>query len=106
MQGRMPRAACGNRAAGRHGRTAATQPARRTAKGKVEDLRKQLSDTVDKLEFDPTVHIEIRFKELKYEEVIWPLQQDPLVDRLRTPQTRASIRIVIGTLDELRIKTQ
>jgi len=50
------------------------------------------------------VHIEIRFKELKYDEVIWPLQQDPLVDRLRTPQTRASIRIVLGTIDELRSK--
>jgi hypothetical protein len=74
------------------------------AKAKLEELRRRLTVTAQELEFDPAVQVEIRFKELKYEEVVWPLQQDPLVDRLRTPQTRASIRIVIGTIGELASK--
>lgn len=41
--------------------------------------------------------IEIRFKDLNYE-LIWRLQLDELIDRELTPQTKASIRIVLGTL--------
>ncbi len=81
---------------------AAREPTRQVAtKARLEEFRKQLNDTTQELQFDPAVQVEIRFSELKFEEVVWPLQQDPLVDRLRTPQTRASIRIVIGTIGEL-----
>lgn len=44
--------------------------------------------------------IELRFTSLVYE-LIWLLQQDPLVDRALTPQTHASIRIVVGTVENL-----
>ncbi|PIR20585.1 MAG: hypothetical protein COV45_05140 [Deltaproteobacteria bacterium CG11_big_fil_rev_8_21_14_0_20_47_16] len=46
------------------------------------------------------VCIELRFTSLAYE-LIWLLQKDPLVDRALTPQTHASIRIVIGTVINL-----
>ncbi len=49
------------------------------------------------LEVDENVRVEIQFDELKYD-LVWKLQQDDLVDRTLTPQTRASIRIVLGTL--------
>ena len=75
------------------GRQAATR-------AKLEELRKRQTVAMQELQCDPAVQVEIRFAELKYEEVVWPLQHDPLVDRLRTPQTRASIRIVIGTIGE------
>ena len=83
-------------------REASRQAERKAIMAKLEELRKRLSKAAQGLEFDPAVQIEIRFKELKYQEVVWPLQQDPLVDRLRTPQTRASIRIVLGTIGEPR----
>ena len=37
------------------------------------------------------------FQSLDYE-LIWKLQIDELVDVCRTPQTKASIKIVLGTL--------
>jgi hypothetical protein len=46
------------------------------------------------------VQVEIRFDSLNYE-LIHVLQTDELVDRQLTPQTRASIRIVLGTLSGL-----
>ena len=50
--------------------------------------------------FGDDVQVELRFESLKYEQ-IFALQSHALVDRERTPQTRASIRIVLGTLKEL-----
>jgi hypothetical protein len=49
------------------------------------------------------VNFEIRFGRLHYP-LIWQLQQDPRVDRELTPQTRASIRIVVATLDSAWIQ--
>jgi hypothetical protein len=43
------------------------------------------------------VRVELRFDHLDYA-LIARLQADELVDRELTPQTRASIRIVLGTL--------
>jgi hypothetical protein len=34
-------------------------------------------------------------------ELIFKMQKDPLVSQVHTPQTQASIRIVLGTLIEL-----
>ncbi|MEI7706009.1 MAG: hypothetical protein WCK73_15605 [Deltaproteobacteria bacterium] len=48
----------------------------------------------------PHVLIELRFETLEYA-LIAELRQDSLVDRGRTPQTTASIRIVLGTAREL-----
>ena len=44
--------------------------------------------------FDDQSQVELRFSELDYK-LIWQLQTDELVDRQLTPQTRASIRIVL-----------
>ena len=49
------------------------------------------------LEFDGNSQVALVFHELDYE-LIWKLQADELVDRQLTPQTKASIRIVLGTL--------
>ena len=44
--------------------------------------------------------IELRFARQNLEQ-IFEMQKDPLVSQKDTPQTKASIRIVLGTLDEL-----
>lgn len=49
------------------------------------------------LRFLPEVQIEIRFHTLRYS-LVWALQANPLVDRELTPQTQASIQIVLGNL--------
>jgi len=48
-------------------------------------------------QYNEKTQIEIRFKDLNYE-LIWKLQADDLIDRNLTPQTKASIQIVLGTL--------
>lgn len=60
-------------------------------------LKKQLDQLSPKFKYDGTCQIEIRGSDLKYD-LIWKLQTDDLVDRRLTPQTKASIRIVLGTL--------
>ena len=50
------------------------------------------------LEFDGNAQVAIVFHELDYD-LIWKLQADELVDRQLTPQTKAFIRIVLGTVD-------
>lgn len=57
----------------------------------------QYRELASELHYDSGVRVEIRFDNLDYE-LIWQLQADDLVDRELTPQTRASIRIVLGTL--------
>lgn len=60
-------------------------------------LKDKLKELAEDLEFDGSVRVELRFHVLDYD-LIWKLQSDDLVDRELTPQTRASIRIVLGTL--------
>lgn len=68
--------------------------------GAIHRLSTDLTDRLKTLHFAPDAQIEIRFHELSYE-LIWALQAHHLVDRTLTPQTKASIRIVLGTLDTL-----
>lgn len=56
-----------------------------------------LEELSQSLRFDGQVQIEMRFSRLSYE-FLWQLQRDDLVDVDRTPQTKASIQIVLGTL--------
>lgn len=63
----------------------------------TERLKKQLDQLAAQLKYDEKCQIEIRFNDLKYDWV-WKLQADDLIDRNLTPQTKASIRIVLGTL--------
>jgi len=60
-------------------------------------LKEQYQQLAEQLSFDGSHQVEIRFSTLSYE-LVWLLQTDELVDRNLTPQTRASIRIVLGTL--------
>ena len=53
-----------------------------------------------KLEVRNDTFVEIRFTDRNLES-IFEMQKDPLVSQRHTPQTQASIRIVLGTLEEL-----
>jgi hypothetical protein len=60
-------------------------------------LKEQYQHLAEALSFNGNHQVEIRFSSLSYE-LVWQLQSDELVDRDLTPQTQASIRIVLGTL--------
>lgn len=62
--------------------------------------KKRLTELSDGLRFKSEALFEIRFGNLHHEE-IWRMQTDPRVDPTRTPQTKASIKIVIGSLAEI-----
>ena len=62
-----------------------------------ERLKEQLDRLAPQLKYDEKCQVEIRFNDLTYD-LIWKLQKDDLVDRDLTPQTKASICIVLGTL--------
>ncbi len=62
-----------------------------------EQLSRRLAQLLGQLTYAGHGQVEIRFTDLDYD-LIARLQSDELVDRLLTPQTRASIRIVLGTL--------
>ena len=63
----------------------------------VQAIKQQLNTLLPQFDFDEKCQVEIRFNELRFD-LIWRLQTDDLVDRDLTPQTKASIRIVLGTL--------
>lgn len=68
----------------------AGEKAKKEWDGRYEELAAELK-------YNGGVRVELRFNHLDYE-LIARLQADELVDRELTPQTRASIRIVLGTL--------
>ena len=68
-----------------------------TKDAEMERLEKQLDQLISKLKYDEKCRVEIRFNDLNYD-LVWKLQVDDLVDRSLTLQTKASIRIVLGTL--------
>ena len=68
-----------------------------TPASEKRELKKELDQLAAQLKYDETCQVEIRFKKLDYD-LIWKLQTDDLVDRTLTPRTKASIRIVLGTL--------
>jgi hypothetical protein len=59
-----------------------------------------LAPILEKIEFNEETFIEIRFSRPK-PDLIFKMQKDPLVSQLHTPQSQASIRIVLGTVGEL-----
>jgi hypothetical protein len=63
----------------------------------TERVREQLDRLAFQLKYDENCQVEIRFNDLKFD-LVWKLQVDDLVDRDLTPQTKASICIVLGTL--------
>ncbi|MBM4270867.1 MAG: hypothetical protein FJ139_01715 [Deltaproteobacteria bacterium] len=66
----------------------------------IEKALKNLTTFLEKLEIKEDSLVEIRFDRLLYD-LIFELQKDPLVSRKYTPQSRASINIVLGTIGEL-----
>lgn len=73
---------------------------RGTTGPEIEQLRKELERISWQFNYDKTCQVELRFQELKFN-LIWDLQLDELVDRQLTPQTKAFVRIVLGTLASL-----
>jgi hypothetical protein len=69
----------------------------------ISSLKGELGSRAKALRYKGDVRIEIRFNRLDYK-LIWELQRNSLVDRGKTPQSKASIRVVIGTLGELLSK--
>lgn len=63
----------------------------------VQPVGKALAARGRDLRFRPEVQIEIRFHTLRYA-LVQAFQANRLVDRQLTPQTRASIQIVLGNL--------
>jgi hypothetical protein len=66
-----------------------------------EKFKFQLDDTVKNMEVNGDTFVEIRFKGT-YLDLIFELQKDELISQEHTPQTKASIRIVLGTLKDLQ----
>ena len=74
--------------------------ASQSTKDKIEKLSNDLNKFKDSIVVKKETYIEIRFSRQNHEQ-IFEMQKDPLVSQKDTPQGRASIRIVLGTLDEL-----
>jgi hypothetical protein len=70
-----------------------------TAGPETERVKTQLNQLALQLKYDGECQVEIRFNRLNYD-LIWKLQVEDLVNRNLTPQTKASIRIVLGTLTQ------
>jgi hypothetical protein len=62
-----------------------------------ERWKKQAHELSLNLKYAGNIQFEMRFNSLNYD-LIWKLQSDELVDRCLTPQTKASINIVLGTI--------
>ena len=65
-----------------------------------DELEQQLTALSKEIRFITDITFEVRFERLVYES-IWRLQRDPLIDRERTPQSKASIRVVFKHFKEL-----
>lgn len=65
----------------------------------VDTYKEELTSVLERLRIRTDINIEIRFNDLKYE-LVWKLQNDDLVNRELTPQSRASIRIILGTIGD------
>ena len=72
-------------------------PPKDAAEKTKKEWDERYEEHVAELKYNGGVCVELRFDNLDYA-LIAILQTDELVDRELTPQTRASIRIVLGTL--------
>ena len=69
-------------------------------KDRIEKLSYDLNALKESILFKKETYIEIRFSKQNLDQ-IFEMQKDPLVSQKDTPQSRASIRIVLGTLVDL-----
>ncbi len=65
-----------------------------------KELEGRIEALLPHMQVDGTCRVEIRFNDLDYD-LIWKLQADELVDQQLTQRSRASIRIVLGTISDL-----
>ena len=72
-------------------------PSKEASETEKKRWSEQLQQLASRLRYHGDCRVEIRFDHLDYA-LIRQLQSDELVDRELTPQTAASIRIVLGTL--------
>ena len=66
-----------------------------------EKFKLELSEVINKLEVKEDTFVEIRFDKTGLL-LIFELQKDELISQEHTPQTKASIRIVLGMLKDLK----
>ena len=69
-------------------------------KKKMDHDVKSFEQVTENLEIMEDTFVEIRFQSPDFK-IIDELRRDPIISLKHTPQTRASICIVLGTLDEL-----
>lgn len=67
---------------------------------KIEKAQSQLSQIANKLDIKEDTYIEVRFNKANLD-LIYKLQKDELISQIHTPQSKASIRIVLGTIGEM-----
>ena len=65
-----------------------------------EKFKLKLTEAVTDLEFKDDTFVEIRFNHGNLD-LIFELKQDELISQEHTPQTKASIQVVLGTIGEL-----
>ncbi len=68
-------------------------------KEEIKKREMRFLELAEQVKYNGNCRVEIRFHQLDYE-CVWKLQVDELVNRAMTPQTRASIRIVLGTVSD------
>ncbi len=71
-----------------------------TSLNKLAKLTHDLNTFKDNLVVKKDTFVEMRFSKQNLEQ-IYEMQKDPLVSKVHTPQSQVSIRIVLGTLEEL-----
>ena len=70
---------------------------------KIKKLTVEVNPLLDSLELRDDTFVEIRFDAKKVNlPLIFELQKDELVSQEHTPQSKASVRIVLGTMRDLR----
>lgn len=71
-----------------------------TLNKEMDDTLKRLAQVSENAEMKEGTYVELRFIALDYD-ILEELRTDPLISLKYTPQTRASIRIALGTLQDL-----
>ena len=67
---------------------------------KIENASNLLNANLHKIKFKEDTFIEVRFKR-PILDLIFKMQKNPFVSQVHTPQSKTSIRIVLGTLGEI-----
>ena len=76
--------------------------AKETVTEKIKQLKNNFLQMIDKVELREDTFVEIRFDEKKVNlSLIDELRKDELVSQVHTPQSKASVRIVLGTIGEI-----